>query len=134
MTVAYLKLFANLRSPLVKYLISLIPYLIAVNLLIHGQNANPLYSSGSTPAIFNTLGCTIPAHNNSINFDITFSQVFLSVISYLASISNPGSTKGKNHGLILTSTFLFSITDKNFSITSLKFAILTHLSIYIHSN
>ncbi|MEI8253811.1 MAG: hypothetical protein WCG25_08980 [bacterium] len=134
MTVIYLKLFANLRSPFVKYLISLIPYLIAVNLFIHGQKAKPLYSSGSTPAILSTLGCTIPAHNSSIHLDIDFSPVFLSNISYLASISKPGSTNGKNHGLILTSTFLFSITDKNFSITSLKFAILTHLSMYIHSN
>jgi hypothetical protein len=112
----------------------LIPYLIAANLFIHGQKANPLYSSGSTHAIFNTFGCTIPAQSNSIHFDIDFSQVFLSTNSYLASISKPGSTNGKNHGLILTSTFLFNIIDKNFCITSLKFAILTHLSIYIPSN
>jgi hypothetical protein len=118
----------------VKYLISLIPYLTAANLLSHIPKAKPEYSFGSTPAISNTRGCIIPAPNISIHFDIVFSHVFGFVISYLASISKPGSTNGKYHGLILVSTSLFSIAESNFSIICFACAIVIPLSTTIHSS
>ena len=49
--------FANLKSPLVKYLISLMPYLMAANLLIPSQKAKPdHHSAGSIPAALSTSG------------------------------------------------------------------------------
>ncbi len=49
--------FANLKSPLVKYLISLMPYLMAASLLIPRPKANPdRHSAGSTPAALSTSG------------------------------------------------------------------------------
>ena len=48
--------FANLKSPLVKYLISLIPYFIAASLLTPTHRAKPDHSLGSNHALIRTLG------------------------------------------------------------------------------
>lgn len=99
------QLLANLKSPFVKSLMSLIPYLTAASLLIPIPKANPVrHSSGFMPAALSTLGWIIPAPRISIRLDISFFQVLGLRYSYLVSISKPGSTKGKYPGLILIST------------------------------
>jgi hypothetical protein len=61
--------------------------------------------------------------------DFCLAQVLGSTISYLASISNPGSVNGKNAGLILISTSFLSIAERNVVIILLKFAMEIFLSI-----
>ena len=129
------RLFKNLRSQLVKSLISFIPYLTATRRLIPIPKANPVRpSSGFTPASFSTFGWIIPAPRISIHFDISLFPVLGFTYSYLVSISKPGSTKGKYAGLILISTFFWRATVKKSWIIVLKCAMLIFLSIYTHSN
>jgi hypothetical protein len=88
--------FANLKSPLVKYLISLMPYLTAASLLTPTHRAKPDHSLGSNHAFLITLGCTIPAPSNSIHPEPLHKlHHFPPQIGHCASISKPGSTKGK---------------------------------------
>ena len=124
------QLLANLKSPFVKSLISLIPYLTAASLLIPMPKANPVQpSSGLIPASLSTLGWIIPAPRISIRLDISLAPVLGLVYSYLVSISKPGSTKGKKQGLILISTSFCRAAERNLVITLLKCPILIHLSI-----
>jgi hypothetical protein len=111
----------NLTSPLVKYLISLIPYLIATTRVTPIPNANPLYSRGSIPHSSRTRGCTIPAHKISIQ-PVCLQRLHHACLQtgQLASISNHGSVKGKYAGLNLTSTSVSKTLERNDLNSSLR--------------
>ena len=111
----------NLKSPFVKYLMSLMKCLIATSLEIPIPNAKPLYSFGSTPACVKTSGWIIPAPRSSIR-PVFLHKLhhFWSQIGQLASISKPGSTNGKYAGLIRIIVSFSKIAVKNCDIIFLK--------------
>src|SRR5579863_8116989 len=78
--------------------ISLMPYLIIAMRSIPMPKANPEYIVGSMPLERNTLGCTMPVPSSSIQRVCLHTEHPVVQKGHEASISNPGSTKGKNPG------------------------------------